>query len=272
MPATVRSALFVPATRPDRISKARSSGADAVIIDLEDAVAPDDKDRARDQLRDTLREPPAGDAALWVRVNAADTRWFAHDLAACAELRAVTGIMLPKAESADALRNAAAAGKPLWPLLESAPGFLNLAAIATAPGVERLAFGALDTALALNLHPGDGADTALDNLRVQLIVHSQAARLAAPLETVVPEFRDSAPVRRTARRARQMGFGGMLCIHPAQLPAIHDAFAISDEQRDWSRRVLAGAERHGTPFQLDGKMVDEPVIERARRLLGGRNG
>lgn len=267
MSPTVRSALFVPATRPERIIKARLSGADAIIIDLEDAVPHADKTRAREQLHDVLRQPSAGDAALWVRINAADTAEFEADLTACAALPAVVGIMLPKAESAEDLQRVADIGKRSCPLLESARGYLNLANIARAPGVERLTFGALDTALDLNLDNGDGADTLLDALRVQLILHSRAAGLAAPLESIVPEFRDLGPLRRTARRARQMGFGGMLCIHPAQLPEIHSAFGVSDQQHAWARRILDAAAQQTLPFQLDGEMVDEPVIKRARQLL-----
>lgn len=263
----LRSALFVPATRPERIAKARASGADAVIVDLEDAVGIADKERARSELRHTLSTLSPGSPAIWVRVNATGTPWFEGDLAACAALPAVTGIMLAKAESGEDLRRVAGAGKPVWPLLESARGFLNLAEIAAAPAVQRLTFGALDSALDLDLQGGEGALAVLDALRVQLILHSRARRLAPPLESVVPEFRDPGPVGTTARRARQMGFGGMLCIHPAQLDSIHTAFGASEEQCQWAHRVLEGAAEHGTPFQLDGEMIDEPVIERARRLL-----
>lgn len=263
----LRSALFVPATRPERVAKARASGADAIIVDLEDAVGSADKDWARSQLQRALSAPPPGEATIWVRINATGTPWFEDDLAACAALPTVTGLMLAKAESADDLRRVADAGKPVWPLLESARGFLNLAEIAAAPAVQRLTFGALDSALDLDLQGGDGARTLLDALRVQLILHSRAHRLAPPLESVVPEFRDLTQVRITAERARQMGFGGMLCIHPTQLDSIHMAFGVGEEQRQWAHRVLDGAREHGTPFQLDGEMVDEPVIERARRLL-----
>lgn len=269
MKQPLRSALFVPATRPERIAKAMNSGADAIIVDLEDAVGKDHKDSARETLRTALANPPDGPAALLVRINATGTPWFKDDLAACAGLPAVAGLILAKAETSADLQRAAAAGKPLWPLLESARGFLNLAEIATSPAVERLVFGALDAALDLNLENGDGARTVLDTLRGQLILHSRAAGLAPPLESVVPEFRDTGPVRRTAQRARQMGFAGMLCIHPAQLPAIHEAFGVDEAQRQWARKVLEAAAEQPLPFQFDGEMVDEPVITRARRLLGG---
>lgn len=268
MSQPLRSALFVPATRLDRLAKAMNSGADAVIVDLEDAVDKADKDDAREALRTALATPPDGPATLLVRLNATGTPWFKDDLAACAGLSAVAGLMLAKAETTADLQRTAAAGKPLWPLLESARGFLNLAQIATAPAVERLTFGALDAALDLSLEGGDGARTVMDTLRVQLLLHSRAAGLAPPLESVVAEFRDPEPVRRTAQRARQMGFGGMLCIHPAQLPAIHDAFSVDEAQLQWAQRVLDTAADHPLPFQLDGEMVDEPVIARARRLLG----
>lgn len=267
MATAVRSALFVPAIRPERIAKARCSGADAIIVDLEDAVPEADKNTARAHLRDVLAQPLPGEAAVWVRVNATGTPWFKDDLAVCGDLPAVAGIMLAKTESATDLQRAATAGKPLWPLLESAHGFLNLKEIAAEPAVERLTFGALDTALDLNLDQGEGLDTVLDGLRIQLILHSRAARLAPPLESVVAEFRDQQRLQRIAQRARQMGFGGMLCIHPAQLDTIHQAFSASAEQREWARRVLDSAAQQAVPFQLDGEMIDEPVIERARRLL-----
>ncbi len=264
----VRSALFVPASRPDRIARARASGADAIILDLEDALAPEHKDAARADLARALADDPGG-APLWVRVNAADSPWFEDDLALCAAWPAVHGVMLPKAERSNDLATVAALGKPLWALVESAAGVLALAALTATPGLERLAFGALDSALDLGLEDqSEGADTVLDQLRVQVLLHSRARGLAPPLESVMPGFRDPQPVRDRARRAAQMGFGGMLCIHPAQIEPVHHAFTLSEAQRDWARRVLEAAGHRALPFQLDGEMIDEPVLRRARRWWG----
>lgn len=264
-PARVRSALFVPANRPERIAKALANGADAVIVDLEDAIAKDDKESARQTLEQALDNTGA---ALWVRVNAVNTPWFEDDLALCARSPRVAGMMLPKTEDSGQLQRAAQAGKPLCALIETAIGVLNLEAIVAGPGLRRLAFGALDLALDLDLREGgSGAATVLDTLRTQLVLHSRARRLTPPLEAVEPDFRDPEKTARQARRAAEMGFGGMLCIHPAQIEPVHAAFTASPAQLAWARRVLEQAAHAGTTFQLDGQMVDEPVLERARRLL-----
>ncbi|MFP1680526.1 HpcH/HpaI aldolase/citrate lyase family protein [Alloalcanivorax sp. C16-2] len=268
----VRSALFVPASRPERIAKARASGADAVIVDLEDALPPRHKDSARRALAEALTDDPGG-VPLWVRVNAAGSPWFDDDLALCARQPAIHGVMLPKAERHTDLVKVATLGKPLWALVESAAGVLALPELTATRGLERLAFGALDSALDLSLEDGsEGATTVLDQLRVQILLHSRARGLAPPLESVVAEFRDPRPLRRRANLAAQMGFGGMLCIHPTQIPPVHAAFAIDEARRDWARRVLQAAEQQPPPFQLEGEMIDEPVIRRAHRWLGSISG
>lgn len=260
-----RSALFVPATRVERIPKALASGADAVIVDLEDAVAEADKRSARDSLDGYLRDAP--EAAIHVRINAHDTPHFADDLALCRRHAGIQGIVVPKAQSAAALEHAATCGKPLWPLIETAQGLLALADLACVTGVERLSFGALDLGLELGLTPGsEGAERLLDQARYQLRVHSSAAGLAAPIESVHPAIEDSNGVRLAATRARDMGFAGMLCIHPRQLEPIHQAFSPSLTELAWAQRVLEAAEREHGAFSVDGQMVDAPVIERARRI------
>lgn len=263
-----RSLLFVPATRPERIAKALASEADAVIVDLEDAVAPEEKGRARQALDDFLAETPG--AQVLVRINGLDSPELEEDLALCARHAGVLGVMLPKAESvAQVERVHAATGKPVWPLIETAGGVLGLPGIARAAGVARLSIGALDLIADLDLVAGaSGAETLLDHCRCQLVLGSRAAGLAPPIESVVPDIADLDGVARLATRAVEMGFGGMLCIHPRQLAPIHGAFAPDEAQLAWARRVLAGAEAAGgAAFQLGGQMVDAPVIARARRLL-----
>nr|WP_297456657.1 CoA ester lyase [uncultured Halomonas sp.] len=262
-----RSALFVPATRVERIAKALASGADVVIVDLEDAVAEADKRSARDSLDAYLRDSP--EAAIHVRINAHDTQHFADDLALCRRHAGIQGIVVPKAQSTAALEHAATCGKPLWPLIETAQGLLTLASLACVTGVERLSFGALDLGLELGLTPGsEGAERLLDQARYQLRVHSSAAGLSAPIESVHPAIDDSHGVRLAATRARDMGFAGMLCIHPRQLEPIHQAFSPSLAELAWAQRVLEAAEREHGAFSVDGQMVDAPVIERARRIKG----
>lgn len=265
-PHVLRSLLFVPATRPDRIAKALASPADAVIVDLEDAVADGDKAAARDALAAFLADNPQ--ASLVMRVNAPDSPHHALDLALCARERAVTHLLVPKAEAVPALEQAAACGKPLWLQIETATGLLALPGLAGMAGVERLSFGALDLITELGLTPETpGARQMLDQGRYQLVVHSRAAGLAAPLESPHPAIDDTDAVARTAVHAKEMGFAGMLCIHPRQLPAVNQAFSPSEADVAWARQVIDGADREAGAFSVAGQMVDAPVVSRARGIL-----
>ncbi|MFC0338111.1 citrate lyase subunit beta / citryl-CoA lyase/(S)-citramalyl-CoA lyase [Kushneria avicenniae] len=263
---TARSTLFVPATRPDRIAKALTSEADLVIVDLEDAVAPEDKAAAREALEQCLDEMPQ--ASLCVRINAPGSEHFDADLDLCARLAGVTALMVSKAEFATPLKQAAALGRPLWPLIESAAGLDWINELAAVEGVERLSFGALDLALDLALESGTpGAEAILDQARYQLVLHSRLAGLAPPMAGVSPVLDDDALLHDMALRARQMGFGGMLCIHPCQLGPVHRVFTPDAEQLAWAQKIVTAAQTQGGAFRVDGEMVDAPVIERARRLL-----
>ncbi|QAA94046.1 HpcH/HpaI aldolase/citrate lyase family protein [Pollutimonas thiosulfatoxidans] len=270
MQPTLRSALFVPATRPERYAKALAAGADIVIIDLEDAVAPSLKAEARRHIDDFAAQFPQ--ARFLVRVNDATTSWFDDDLALCAQHTGIVGLMLPKAESAEQIKRAASIGKPVVPIIESARGVLDLSSIAAAQGVDRLSFGALDLMLQLGTRPDTtGASLMLDHIRCQILLHSAAHGLAAALDGVYPDFSDAQGLTAIATQVRDMGFGGMLCIHPAQLAAVHAVFAPTPAELDWAERVVAHADESGTAaFQVDGKMVDAPVIARARRLLSAQ--
>jgi (S)-citramalyl-CoA lyase len=263
----MRSALFVPATRPERFAKALSAGADMVIIDLEDAVEPKAKAQARASVRDFGGANPA--ARFWVRVNAIGTPWFADDLALCQSLDNIVGVSLPKAESALHIRQALVAGKPVHPIIESPKGALALGEIASVAGVGRLSFGSLDLMLALGATPDTaGAEIVLNQLRCQILLHSRAHGLDAPLEGVYPHFDNLDGLALLSRQVRDMGFGGALCIHPKQIAVIHAAFAPSELELDWARRVVTIARDTGSfAFKVDGKMVDLPVIERARQML-----
>lgn len=277
-----RSYLFVPADRPERIDKALTSGADAVIVDLEDAVAPETKVAARDAMVGWLEQRGSGPAAtdatqpqseatrqptLLVRVNAATTAWFEGDLQACAH-PAVQGLVLPKAERVDELARVTAAlpGRALLPLVETAAGMDGARAMADAPGVQRLVFGSLDFQADLDIED-DGE--ALLLFRSHLVWMSRLSGIAAPVDGVTTNLQDPAATAADARRARALGFGAKLCIHPRQVPAVHEAFMPSADQLDWARRVLAAAQAAGgSAVAVDGKMVDAPVLLRARTLLG----
>ena len=267
MATVIRTALFVPANRPERIPKALAAGADAVIVDLEDAVEHLGKDAARESLCDFLGTHP--EARAWVRINDASTPWHEADIKACRGRANITGLLLPKAESLAQVRHVAQSGIAVLPIIETAQGLINVAEVAATPGVARLAFGSLDFALDLGLSPDtDGADVVLDQARGQVLLHSRGAGLAQPLDGVFPGIQDSSGLRAAAMRARDMGFGGMLCIHPSQVPVIHEAFLPPLADVAWARDVLRAAKESGAAaFKLDGKMVDAPVIARARRLL-----
>lgn len=260
-----RSALFVPATRPERIAKALASGADAVIVDLEDAVPAGEKATARDNLRRFLDERP--DARVSVRVNPAGSAGHDADLALCRH-SGVTTVLLPKARARAELDRVAAVGKPVWPIVETAAGLVGLREMVIAPGVERLALGTLDLIHDLDLVPDrDPAARMLEHARFCLVVHSRAADLATPMDGVFPVLADDQGLANAASQARARGLGGMFCIHPRQVAVVNAAFIPATAELDWARRVMEAARSDQGVVVVDGQMVDAPVIARARRLL-----
>jgi citrate lyase subunit beta/citryl-CoA lyase len=255
-----RSYLFVPGDRPERFDKAFASAADAVIVDLEDAVSPDAKDAARAGVAAWLS--PARPVLL--RINARGTAWFAEDLR-LARHPGVRGVVLPKAESADAVEEAAAAGRPILPLIESGAGLDRVSGIAAAAGVQRLVFGSIDFMLDLGL---SCEEDELAPARFELVRASRRAGLQAPVDGVTTAIDDLPRVKQDALRARRLGFGGKLCIHPRQVEAVNAALRPTEEELAWARRVAqAAAAANGAAVALDGRMVDRPVILRAQALL-----
>lgn len=267
MSRQLRTALFVPASRPERFIKALESGADAVIIDLEDAVEHEAKDRARVELANFATSHP--DASFMVRINDGATSWFDEDLAVCRELPNVRGIVLPKTESAEQAYRVVGAGKRVIPLIETARGVQVLDEIASVQGVRRLSFGLLDLMLDLGVTPDtESAALVLNQIRFQILMYSRMHGLDAPLDSIYPDFSDPVGLAVAARQACDMGFCGMLCIHPRQIEVVHQAFLPSAQDLDWAQRVVAQAETdNSVAFKLDGRMVDLPVIERARRIV-----
>ena len=258
-----RSFLFVPADRPDRYAKALGSGADEVIVDLEDAVAPERKAGARDSLRAWLA---TATAPVLVRINSVGSDWFDEDLALCAH-PSVGGVMLPKAERAVELAGIAdvAPGKRLLPLVETALGIEASRELAASRGVERLAFGSIDFMLDLGI---EDEHEALLHFRSQLVLASRLAGCLPPVDGVTTSFDDLQAVAADATRARQLGFGGKLCIHPRQVAPVNHAFTPDAQACDWARRVVEAIERAGgAAVALDGRMVDRPVLLRAQRIL-----
>jgi citrate lyase subunit beta/citryl-CoA lyase len=259
VPATLRSFLFAPATRPERVVKALASAADAVIVDLEDAVAPAEKVAARAMLADHL----PGWRPLYLRINGCGTEWFEADLALAAAAPNITGVMLPKAESAADIERL----QPLppavavLPLIETARGLHRAEAVAAHARVERLAFGSIDFQLDTS-----ATDEELIYARSQLVVVSRACGLAAPVDGVTTELDDAGKLQADIARARRLGFGGKLCIHPRQLAAVAEAFVPRPEEVEWAEGVVRAASSSGVAA-VDGRMVDRPVLLRAQRIL-----
>jgi len=257
--------LFVPATRPDRFAKAATSGADRVIIDLEDAVAPDEKREAR---RGLMTAAIPQDVPVYLRVNSALTPWFEEDLGVARTL-AIRGVLLPKADSAAHVERALAAIAPehvVVPIIETAAGLWNVLDVARCPRVERLVFGALDFTLDTGIHDAEGA---FDAVRSRIVIASKVAGIAPPVDLVTLAIDDQDLLRRHAARSRSFGFGGKLCIHPKQIPITNDAFRPSDEEVAWARAILDElATRPGDAvFSHNGELVDRPVIERAKQVI-----
>ncbi len=261
-----RSYLFVPADRPERYAKALASGADAVIVDLEDAVAASAKDAARAALAAWL---DGGGSGIAVRINDAASAAFDDDLRLVARA-GVAAVVVPKAERVDDLARvrAAAPSAALLPLIETAAGIARAREIASAPGVARLAFGSIDLQLDLGIE-GDGDELLV--FRSELVLASRLAALAAPIDGVSTAIDDAAALDADTRRARRLGFGAKLCIHPRQIAPVHAAFAPSAAEIAWAERVVAAtAQAPGAAVAVDGRMVDRPVLLRAEALLARR--
>jgi len=270
--ATARSFLFVPADRPDRLAKALAGEADMVIADLEDALGQGAKDAGRAALATAWAQlGPQQRARLVVRINAAPGPLHEADmtLAAAMAREGLAALMLPKAEGRDAIAAAAAAcpGLPLIPLIESAEAFGALDAIARAPQVVRLAFGHLDLQADLAMQAGDD-QAELTPARWAVVVASRRAGLAQPADGVTTDLAATGPLVQDVQRALRLGFGAKLCIHPTQVAVVHATLSPTPAQQEWAQRVLAATQAAGGGVvQLDGRMVDAPVIRLATQIL-----
>jgi citrate lyase subunit beta/citryl-CoA lyase len=263
------SFLFVPGTRPDRFIKALDSGASAVVIDLEDAVAPEDKENART----TIRSAWSGfnseqKKRLVIRSNSPGSPFYAADLILAQELD-VACLLIPKTESADEINGAALLlpNTALIPMIETAIGLDRLKEIANANQVIRLALGNLDLQADLGMIC-DSQETELQTARYQIVVASRLAQIAPPVDGVTPSTDDVARIQDDAERAKRMGFGGKLCIHPQQVSIVKTAFMPSDREIAWAHRVIeADQNSKGGAVKLDGRMIDRPVVLLAQRTI-----
>ncbi len=280
-PPLPRSLLFVPATSARKLEKAFASAADGVIVELEDAVATAEKPQARQQAAAALGA--RRDGQVFQRVNAVST-CFCYDDLLVAAAAALDGVVLPKAESAAELAMVdwlltqleAKADKPagsieLTPIIETARGLAAAAEIARASKrIRRLAFGAVDLALDMDLDLADEAG-AMSNARFALALASRQAGLEGPLDTVFVDINDPEGLRASTMRARAMGFGGKACIHPAQLDIVNEVFTPDPAALDRAQTIVSAfeaAEAAGSAaVSVRGEMVDYPVFEKARRTL-----
>ncbi len=273
----IRSHLYVPGNRAELLAKALDRGADALIVDLEDAVPLASKDEARGAVARWLEDlPEEPGAEIWVRVNIGPRG--VEDLAALAGDPAVSGFCLAKTESPDEVRAAAAvldganSRAELAPLLESASAVLAAREIAQAPRVSRLQVGEADLRGDTGIMPGPD-DLELLLVRSSVVLASVAAGIGAPVGPVSTDFRDLDRLRDSTLALKRLGYFGRACIHPAQIEVVNQVFTPTPEEIDRAQRIVSAYERSlaaGTGVFVgdDGRMIDEAVVRQARRLLG----
>jgi citrate lyase subunit beta/citryl-CoA lyase len=288
-----RSFLFAPGNHARRVEKSFTLGADAVILDLEDAVALSEKAAARASVGEALRRPR--NCRGYVRVNAMGTPYCYADLVSVVG-PGVDGIMLPKVESAADLhaidwlianlereRGIAEGTLDLIPLIETATGMLRVDRILQARGlkpyrsawrVKRVAFGAADYAQQLNIAPSED-EAELAQARSRLVLASAAARLEAPIDSPFFRLREDEACRRSGERSKRAGFQGRACIHPDHVPIANQAYSPGEAEIARARRIVAAfrqAEAEGSAsIQLDGEFIDYPIAHRAQAVLDAVN-
>jgi citrate lyase subunit beta/citryl-CoA lyase len=261
--------LFVPGTRPDRFIKALDSGADGIVIDLEDAVAQEDKQKARDAIRAAWPTFSAEQKKrLIIRSNSPGSQFYSADLILVQELNAAC-LLIPKSESLDQMNGAAQIlpNTAIIPMIETAIGLEHLNEIANSEQVLRLALGNIDLQADLGM-VCDPQETELQTARFQIVLASRLAQIAPPVDGVTPSTDDVERITGDAERAKRMGFGGKLCIHPKQVAIVKDAFMPSSEEISWAQRVIeADKASKGAAVKLDGRMIDRPVVLLAQRTV-----
>lgn len=262
--------LYVPGDRPAVVAKALASGADVVVIDLEDAVAPDRKAYARSATAELLRDPQP--VPVHVRVNALSGPWARADLAAVAPAPGLSGLRLPKVSSpSDVVRvahqvvSAHGGTPPLYALLETALGIERAHAVATAhPSLRGITIGEAD----LRADLGVRDDVGLDYSRSRVVVAARAAGLPPPAQSVHPDTRDLDGLRASCARGRALGFLGRAAIHPRQLPIIERAYLPTEQEIEQAETVIkAAAMTRGAQALPDGTFIDAAVVTTAHRTL-----
>lgn len=265
--------LFVPATRLDRVAKAAQSDADIVVIDLEDAIAGNDKDSVRADLLsfDKQYYQQNGENTYYLRVNRDGSKELAADVALIGQLGGVRGLLLPKCETADSVtRLATQTGLPVIAMIETAVGIANIAQIAHAKGLATMSFGRLDLLKDLGVREGSvAAGVIFDRIRTDLLVHTRAAGRDAPIETIFTDFNDVDALSKCVHHWADFGFGGQLVIHPKQIATIRGALSINARDLIVARKIYERYLDTGEAvFSVDGRMVDLPLIAWAADVLG----
>ena len=265
---TARSFLFAPGSEERKLARALESGAEAVVADLEDAVAPAEKATARDIATRLMGEAVGGPARL-VRVNGVGTEWHDADVAAVAG-SGIDGVVVPKASAAAVRAVGDRVGLPIVAIVETANGLREAFEIGSDERVVVLLLGAVDLGLALGLEQRGDAHEILF-ARSSLVVDSAAAGLRGPVDRVWVDVRDLDGLARDCEMGRTLGFRGKALVHPDQVAPTHEAFAPSANELRRAREIVAAYERavgegRGV-VALDGEMIDVPVVERARELL-----
>jgi citrate lyase subunit beta / citryl-CoA lyase len=276
-----RTFLFAPGNHPRRVEKALALDADAVILDLEDACPIAEKTATRPLVVAACQRPRTG--LGYVRVNATSTEFGYGDIVAVVE-RGVDGIVLPKLETVDEIRavdwvignlereRGLPAGRfDVIPIIETGKGMANIRAITGAgTRVKRIAFGAGDFTLDLNMH-WSRSETELLPYRSECVLASRAAGIEPPLDTVWVDLKDAEGFRASTVHVKGLGFQGKMCIHPDQVPIANEVLTPSASEVEWSRKAVAAfaaAEKAGSAsIQLEGKFIDYPIVYRARRVL-----
>lgn len=257
--------LFAPASRPKLISKAWESGATCIIIDLEDAVAPDDKDMARENVK--LAMQTKSDVPTYLRINTCGTKWHELDVELLSTFD-FHGVMLPKTETVEdlkAVRRAINYNQKIIGLIETAKGMVCVNELAR--HCDRLAFGSIDYCADLDIAH---TEQTLLFARSSIVLASRVAEISAPIDGVTTSTKDENLIKSEAAHSQELGFKGKLLIHPSQIAPTYKAFEPSLDDVAWAERIIKAGSKKGA-IAVDGAMVDAPVIMRAENILAKRD-
>ncbi|UMS28656.1 HpcH/HpaI aldolase/citrate lyase family protein [Escherichia coli] len=264
--------LFVPANKKDFFPKALASGADAIILDLEDSVHPSEKTSGRENIINWFREVKLKENTghIYIRINNPESEYFSHDVKMLETISGslLKGIFIPKLEQNDSIRKI----KKILPeylkniimigIIETARGLHHCESIAES-GISRMAFGSLDFSLDINCQQ---SQEALLYARSRIVIASRIADLPAPIDCVTPEFNSSEMLAEESLHGSSLGFGAKLCIHPDQVSVISGIYSPSEDKTEWAKKVIQQSNGNYA-FKIDGSMVDLPLIKIAARIL-----